>query len=505
MEKPGHLIICAECGIQVGTGHVMRCLALAQSWKRAGGTVTFLLPEGLAGIEHRIMAEGILLQTLSKESGLSPEAFVSAVLCAGPQIAVLDGYSFGARAQAALSGAGIRVLMVDDYGHATAYPVRWILNQNAYAAPEMYPQTNADTRLLLGPEYALLRAEFSQWLGWKRSIPDRAHKILITVGGSDPDNASEQILRSLAFLERQDLEVVLVIGSSNPHWQALHAASERCPVPVRTSRSATDMPALMAWADVAIAGAGVTSYELCYMGLPALLLIVAENQRRIAERLSELGMAVNAGTAQAFRDELFADQLQSLIDASEQRAAMSDAARTLVDGLGSERVRGALLNRELNLRLVRESDCRALFEWRNDPVARGASFHSTAISWEDHAHWFAERLKDPQSVIYLGESAGGELVGSVRFRRQGEDAVLSVSVAPMFRGQGWGRELITLATRSLARVRFLRRVEALVKPENQASVRLFESSGFRLAGKDQIANQEALLFVWQSGNGVHGN
>ena len=157
MEKPGHLIICAECGIQVGTGHVMRCLALAQAWKRAGGAVTFLVREGLAGIDQRIRAEGMLLETLPKESGLSPEALVHTVLSAGSHIAVLDGYGFGAREQVALSGAGIRVLTVDDYGPAAEYSVQWVLNQNAYAAPGMYSLTRADTRLLLGPTYALLR------------------------------------------------------------------------------------------------------------------------------------------------------------------------------------------------------------------------------------------------------------------------------------------------------------------------------------------------------------
>jgi UDP-2,4-diacetamido-2,4,6-trideoxy-beta-L-altropyranose hydrolase len=510
LEKPGHLIICAECGIQVGTGHVMRCLALAQTWKRAGGAVTFLLREGLAGIEERIHAEGILLERLPKECGQSPEAFVRVVLGLGSTIAVLDGYRFGASEQAVLSGAGIDVLTVDDYGHATDYPVRWVLNQNAYAAPEMYARTNA--QLLLGPSYALLRDEFLPWIGWKRSIPDRARKILITIGGSDPDNASEQVLRSLEFLERnnKDLEVVLVVGSGNPHWASLEAAGERCTVPVRIARSVQDMPALMAWADVAIAGAGVTSYELCYMGLPSLLLIIAENQRRIAERLSELGVAVNAGTSREFRGEVFAGQLQALMDSSERRGAMSHGGRALVDGLGSERVRAALLDRKLNLRLVRQSDSRRLFELADDPVVRAASFHSAAISWEEHVRWFAERLQDRRSVIYLGENAAGDVVGVVRFQIKGESAALSVNVAPEFRGRGWGRELIAFSTRTLVRTLAastfpVRRIDAFVKPDNQASVRLFETSGFRRAGRQRVADQDALLFTWECGNGSHVN
>ncbi|MGO8983400.1 MAG: UDP-2,4-diacetamido-2,4,6-trideoxy-beta-L-altropyranose hydrolase [Terriglobales bacterium] len=515
MRKPERLMICAECGIQVGTGHVMRCLALAQAWKRAGGDVTFLVREGLAGIEDRIRGEGIALETLAGESGesaqVSAEVFVHALLdkqratgnrsAANPSLAVLDGYNFGAREQGMLSAAGIRVLTIDDFGHASDYPVRWVLNQNAYATPEMYTRSDSDPRLLLGAEYALLREEFLPWIGWKRSIPDRAGKILITIGGSDPDNASEQILQSLALLgdSSRDLEVILVAGGGNPHVESLQAAVSRCQVRVRLARSVRDMPALMAWADMAIAGAGVTSYELCYMGLPSMLLVIAENQRRIAERLYELGMAVNAGTSREFRGDRFAAELYAFIDSFERRQAMSGRARGLVDGLGSERVRAALLDRELNLRLVREMDCGLLFEWAQDPVARAASFHSAAISWEEHSRWFAERLQDPQSRIYIGENAGSDAVGLVRFQIEDDSALLSVNVASRFRGEGWGRELILFSTRDLVRTRGVRRVQAFVKPENHASVRLFEASGFRSAGKERIADQDALLFTWECG------
>jgi UDP-2,4-diacetamido-2,4,6-trideoxy-beta-L-altropyranose hydrolase len=503
LKKPERLMVCAECGVQVGTGHVMRCLAVGQAWKRAGGDVIFLLPEGLAGIEERVRAEGLLLETLPEESGTSPDGFVRAALRGSPGIVVLDGYSFGAPEQALLSAAGVRVLTVDDYGHASDYPVRWVLNQNPYAAPEMYPRTDRDTRLLLGAEYALLRDEFLPWAGWKRTIPERAHNVLITIGGSDPENLSERILRSLELLPPGDLEVVLVVGGGNPHGDALRAAAVRCPVPVRLERSVRDMPSLMAWADVAISGAGGTSYELCYMGLPSLLLVVAENQRQSAERLSDLGIAVNAGTAQEFRAELFAAQLQSLIESSERRAAMNRRGRELVDGLGSERVCGALLDRELKLRLVREGDRQLLFEWADDPAARAASFHSATFSWEGHVRWFSERLRDSGSVIYIGENAAGKPLGLVRFHIKGEIAVLSVNVAPEVRGIGWGRRLIAFATHALVRAHSVQRIDAFVKLGNDASVRLFDAIGYRRVGIKQVAGQEALLFSQECGNRTH--
>lgn len=501
MDNPGHLIIGAECGVQIGTGHVMRSLALAQSWKRSGGSVTFLMPEGSPGIEQRIRSEGLSLEALGP--GKFADAVVSRMLSSKPRSAVLDGYGFGAREQGALAREGIAVLTVDDYGHATEYPARWILNQNVHARPELYSRRAKTTTLLLGPAYALLRDEFAPWLGWNRHIPARGNKVLVTIGGSDPDNLSERIIESIARSAPPDLQLVLVVGSSNPHVQSLRAAIERLPLQVRIAQSTVEMPALMAWADVGVSGAGGTSYELCYMGLPSLLFVIAENQRRVAEHLSESSVAVHAGSACDFNSQRFSEELFCLLGSQDRRLDMSRRGRVLVNGLGADRVRAALLNREIQFRLLREGDCQLLFSWANDPAVRRASFHSAPVLWSDHERWFSLKLRDPNSVIYIGETRSGEVVGQVRFHLDEEQATLSVVVAPEFRGAGWGKELVAFSIRMLARARAIHRVNAFVRPENLPSIRLFESAGFRRAGTDQIAGQAALLFTWESGVAAH--
>ena len=489
--KASKLLIWAETSVAIGTGHVMRCLALAQAWKRAGGAATFLLQEGSSGVAERIVAEGFSLETV-REQDLS-RAFVRDSGC---ELVVLDGYGIGSSEQAALRAAGVAVLFLDDYGHADHYSARWVLNQNPYAQPGMYAKRDGDTRLLLGPAYALLREEFLPWIGWTRTIADRATKILVTMGGSDAGNASTRILGSLVCLGRRDLEVVVAVGGGNPHQAALQRAIEQSPVRIRMMQNVRDMPALMAWADIAIAAAGGTSYELCYMGLPSILLVAADNQRGVAESLASLGAAADAGAMQEFKPEAFVGLLCALLESSAQRKGMSQKGRELVDGMGAERVRAALVGRELRLRPLRENDCQLLFEWANDLAARAASFHPAPISWEEHTVWFAERVRDPQSVVYIGENETGTAVGQVRFQLRGESALLSVSVAPQFRGGGWGRELVTFATRSLAREHPVSSIDALVKPDNEASIRLFEKSGFQRAGMERIADQEALRFTW---------
>jgi len=477
----------------------MRCLALAQVWKRGGGDAArFVIPQGSSAIEKRLLEEGCRLAVLPLDE--FPQMAVAHLLTGDPGIVVLDGYGFGSPEQSSLRDAQIRFLTVDDYGHAATYPANWILNHNPHASPEMYAHRSSETRLLLGPSYALLRQEFLPWLSWKRTIPASASKILITIGGSDPDNLSLRIIESLPLLDRSDLEVTLVVGAGNPHLEQLQTAAKQTSCHVNVIVNASNMPALMAWADVAVSGAGGTSYELCFMGLPSLLFVVAENQRAVADHLSKRSCVIHAGWAKDFSPEVFAQTLRQLLESSDQRRALSTHGRELVDGLGAERVRSSLLSRSLHLRPCRDADRELLFSWANDPAVRKASFHSGPIPWEDHERWFAQKMRDPDSIIYFGENENTEPTGLVRFQVKDNCAILSIAVAPEFRGFGWGRDLVTFSVQSLARSRSIKLVQAFVKPENQASIRLFESSGFHPAGTAEVAGQPALLFTWRTGS-----
>jgi UDP-2,4-diacetamido-2,4,6-trideoxy-beta-L-altropyranose hydrolase len=505
--KPGALLIRADASLAIGTGHVMRCLALAQAWRDAGGNAVFAMADATPAVEERLRNERFEIVRAAVRVGGAADAEETAQLAHqhGASWVVVDGYEFGAEYQADLKSRGLKMMFIDDNGHASYYSADLVLNQNAHAREEMYSKRAPGTRLLLGSRYTLLRNEFTVYRDWERNVPGRGTRVLLTMGGSDPKDLTPGILCAIADLSIDGLQIRVVVGGSTENWSGVAEKAERFPGRVEVMSNVTNMAELMAWADLAIAGAGTTCWEMCLLGVPAILVVVAENQKFIARQLAQMGAAVNAGPAELIDCSALGQVTAELLENRDRRLKMSQSARQLVDGLGSERVRAALLNRELSLRLVRESDCRLLFEWADDPVARAASFHSAAISWEDHARWFAERLQDPHSVIYIGENAVDEPVGVVRFQIKGESAVLSVNVAPEFRGQGWGKELVALATRSLVRARSARRVDAFVKPDNQASVRLFEASGFRRAGTERVADQDALLFTWECENGTHVN
>lgn len=502
--KRGILLVRADATVTSGTGHAMRCLALAQAWQHAGGDVIFAMAQSTAAIRTRLQSEQIKIVAIDADPGGAADVqqAITMVRFHNAEWLVVDGYHFNADYVSELQKVR-PVLLLDDNGETEFYSAELVLNQNVHADAEMYAKRASHTRLLLGSRYTLLRNEFTAYRHWVRKVPEYGTRLLLTMGGSDPMDLTPSLLSALSNLSIDNLQIRVIVGGSAGNRSTVSEIAEKFPDRVELMSNVVNMAELMAWADLAIAGAGTTCWEMCLLGLPAILVIVADNQRFIAEHLATIGVAVMAGQAESLDSAFLAQITAELLEDGAQRLKMSQLARQLVDGLGRERVRAALLDRELSLRTVHENDCRLLFEWADDPRARAASFHSAAISWEDHARWFSERLQDPDSVIYIGENVAGEPVGLVRFKIHGECAVLSVNVAPEFRGEGWGRELIAFSTYALVRASSVRRIDAFVKPGNHASVRLFEASGFRGAGIERVANQDALLFTWECGNGVH--
>jgi UDP-2,4-diacetamido-2,4,6-trideoxy-beta-L-altropyranose hydrolase len=340
------LMIRADANVKIATGHVMRCLALAQGWRDQGGEVVFVMAESTPAVEKRLMAEEISIERIDAEAGSLMDRELTRSLALSKSVAwvVIDGYCFGADYQQCLKAASQRVLFVDDYAHATHYSADMILNQNAHANEMLYRERAVDTELLLGPQYALLRREFARWRGWKRGTAAVGNRILITFGGSDPDNFTLRVLEALHSPSRAGLEVAIVVGGNNPHLKSLEQAVGRRADRLRLIKDASNMPELMAWADCAVAAAGATCWEMCFLGLPALLVDLAPNQLPTARRLDELGAASHLGSPQDVSSSVILEKLQWLLTSAERREAMSAAGRGIVDGLGVSRVIRAMCN-----------------------------------------------------------------------------------------------------------------------------------------------------------------
>lgn len=333
MNRPSlKLLIRADGSARMGTGHVMRCLSLAQGWRRAGGEAGFVLAEATPALEQRLQDEGINITRLDAPAGSAADAAETARLARGrgAEWVVADGYHFDAAFQQAIKAAGLQLLVVDDFGRAGPYCADYILNQNFHAMAELYTRRAPHTRLLLGTRYALLRQQFDDWRGWNREFPAVARKVLVTLGGSDPDNVTGQVVEALAQIS--GLEVKVLIGGSNPHREQLQSKIQNAKSKISFAVDAPNMPELMAWADTAIVAGGTTCWELAFMGLPSLLLLVADNQRDVVQSLCATGVARETTPARVATD------LSLLQRDTDGRRAMSQRARRLVDGQGTSRV-----------------------------------------------------------------------------------------------------------------------------------------------------------------------
>jgi len=343
---PEQLIVRADASPQSGTGHLMRCLALAQAWRGRGGDAAFITCCESAQLRQRLANEGMKVmmlerphpdpmdwQTTSEILGASSHAWV-----------MLDGYHFDSGYQSRVKKTGHQLLVVDDTAHLKHYYADIVLNQNINAELWQY-SSEPYTRLLLGTRYTLLRSEFLSRVALKIEIPKVARNVLITLGGGDADNQTLKVIQAVQQIHIDGFEAVVIVGASNRHKVQLKLASQDSAVPIRFVENVTNMPKFMAWADVAVSGGGSTCWELAFMGLPALVLILADNQRAVAEGLDEAGVVVNLDWHEDLTASDITQALVSLAGAADQRTEMSQRGRQLVDGKGNDRVLSELLAR----------------------------------------------------------------------------------------------------------------------------------------------------------------
>jgi RimJ/RimL family protein N-acetyltransferase len=233
---------------------------------------------------------------------------------------------------------------------------------------------------------------------------------------------------------------------------------------------------------------------MCFLGLPALLFVLAGNQKGIATGLDERAIARSLGTGAQVPPERIREELRALLESREVRQTMSEHGRALVDGIGAARV-ATLLQSEVRLRRTSQDDCHLLWKWANEPQTRAASFSSAAIPWESHVGWFETKLADPNAILYTAVNPAEIPVGYTRFQRSGDAATISLSLGREFRGQGRGRTLLLLACERVFAESDVKQIDAYVKPDNEPSLRLFAGAGFVREGTESLHGQAAVHFV----------
>ncbi len=494
------ILIRADADNRIGAGHVLRCLSLAQACLNQGGQVAFACARIEPKLRDHLQAEGVAVHTLDTEPGSAADAekTVGLIDRLKPTWVIADGYSFGDKYQQAIKRSGAKLLVLDDFRHADHANADVILNPNASVDASLYADREDQTNVLAGHRYALLRHEFQAWRGWKREVPEVASKLVVTLGGGRYDDLLRLIVRGIAQSVTVKTEIRVVSPNLPENLDGIHDEARNRSASFEFLPFVKDMAKLLAWADLAIAGGGSNCWERALLGLPSLVLVLADNQDANAAFCESQGIGLNLGKYQKLTDTALATTLKAILVDREKRATMARAGIKLIDGFGANRVYDHLKANEVSLRMVREEDCRWVFEVANDPVVRAASFRSDPILWDGHQQWFAKKVQSPNCVYYIALSEEGAPIGQAYFDVSGSEAVVSVALASAARGRGYGTLLVRKASQEFfGQMEGVSVVHAYVKPANEASLKAFTKAGYVRSELTTVSGHLAEHLVWR--------
>lgn len=337
MKENDMILFRADGNPKIGTGHIMRCLSLADAFRERGTEAVFILAEPymrplVQGRGYECLILGFPYDRLEEEL----PALLPLLEERRPVCVVLDSY-FAAPEYMAAVRARAPLVYLDDL-NAFDYPVDMVVNYNLYGETTDYPPNKT---YLLGPRYAPLRKQF-QGLA-PRLVRDRAERFLISTGGTDPYHVA---LRCVEYLREHppDAGTVyhVVLGVMNRDVEKIRETAAGLPY-IALHRQVADMGVLMLRCDMAVSAGGTTLYELCASGLPTITYILADNQIQGAAAFEAAGLMPCAGDirrAPGFAGRIFAALKEA--GGLERRRKTAERMQALVDGNGSDRLAGAI-------------------------------------------------------------------------------------------------------------------------------------------------------------------
>jgi UDP-2,4-diacetamido-2,4,6-trideoxy-beta-L-altropyranose hydrolase len=439
----------ADASIAMGTGHLVRCMALAGELMDLGAQVHFITRPDTGEFHKRLSGAGFRVHLLSSASADEPIMEVATFLGASDAWGwlVVDHYGIDQTAHAQWRPLVKNIAVIDDLANRH-HDCDVLIDQNYSALHgERYQGlVPPDCRQLLGPHYALLRPAFGEARqralatsaggGDPASSHSRVRRLLVSFGGSDPANISGLALAALSQLRLKGIQVEVLAGAANPHYEQLLAMCAAEP-DWQLHTHIDDPSAIMERADLVIGAGGGTTWERCCLGLPAIVIGLADNQHANAGALAADGYQVYMGDAGRVSEESIAGTVRVLIENAHWRRHLGSRCRSLVDGRGAQRCARVLAGGGVGLRRAQDFDCLSVLAWRNAPENRENSLDPKPLGEAEHQRWYAATLSNPDRELLIAES-DGDAVGVLRYDISGKCALVSIFLVPGEQGKGYG-------------------------------------------------------------------
>jgi|APSaa5957512535_1039671.scaffolds.fasta_scaffold00497_19 UDP-2,4-diacetamido-2,4,6-trideoxy-beta-L-altropyranose hydrolase len=511
------IIFRVDAFIKMGIGHVMRCLTLAHELKRSGSIITFVTSSDRGYIIPLIKSYGYDIETFNiSRNGVTideatevdydlwnnifwkedAERTLQIAQKIQPDLLIVDHYGLDAKWHQILRSATKKIMVIDDLANRYL-DCDLLLDQTFECTPRVYKDfTPSECNFLVGTKYALIRRDFihlRQSAINKRKKEIEIRHILISLGGSDTKNLTYQILKILEAMEWDVYPIVDVVLTKNSQYiESIKAMANNASLNINVLINVTHMAELMLKADLAIGASGTTTWERCCLGLPSLVFGVSDNQKGILSKLDSLGAIVSLGCCTEFNGDLLSKEIVQIINNPSQYKSISKEAFTLCDGLGARWTYLAIQpikakdGKCVELREVTLDDSKMILKWQQMPEIRQYAKNPSIPTEEEHMRWMQEKIKENFSYFWI-IMHDKEPSGILRLDNYGEkDYLISIFVTPQKFGLGIGKGAISVVQYLFEGIANL---SATILPENTASLKLFESSGF-------IFDKEKKLFIW---------
>lgn len=485
---PQRIVYRADAAAEIGTGHIVRGLALAEAMQATDTQWAFACQPGseaavpaLASSRHRIFE-------MPEQTSDQP-ASLRRAMPEGCHLLAVDHYGLARSFEAECRGWADRILAVEDLP-GRAHDCDLLLDPTVGRCPADYDAwVPSRCAALTGVEYASLRPEFAgaRTAALARRTEcgrdDTAMRVLIALGGTDPDNRTALAIEgAVQAVKDKRIEIDVVLPSRAPHFAAVRKLAKRHGSAVRlhSDRDATVMAALMLGADLAIGAGGSTAWERCVLGLPTIMLTIADNQRDVVRALVSRGAAVTAGSGGGVSAPALGAMVLELAGDPGRRAAMAKAAASICDGSGAMRVAALLTGgrsrdgASVMLRPSALADRDTLFAWQQIPGMRRHFKNPKPPTSAEHAAWFTAVRADPRVRLFM-ITAGGPPAGTLRLE-ESEDGALKVSilVAPEQLRRGLAGTALGLVHAMWPQAHFHAEIDA----RNDPSLALFAAAGY---------------------------
>lgn len=492
------VVVRVDASREMGVGHLVRCLTVADQLRARGASLSFVCREHPGHLIGLVQSRGIPVHALSLappgegvtgdgyaawlggDARRDAEETIQAFGGEGPDWLIVDHYGADEEWERQVRPHVGQLLVIDDLGNRP-HDCDVLLDQNySVEGDDKYrDQVNARCLRLLGPRYALLREEYRLARAALMIRREDVSRVLVFFGGTDAANLTSVTLDALSQPALSHVSVDVVLGANNSNRQLVEARA--------TARANTFLHSpvphladLLSQADLSIGAGGTTTWERMCLGVPSVVVSLAENQRPGCEALAAAGLISYAGPQAQVSIGPLADRVRRLCDDGLARAALSLNGQLLVDGMGAARVAQVIMPSAasaLHLRAARADDAMLLHGWANERAVRLNAVNTDAIPWSGHQAWFRQKLSDQDCSLYVLEAADLP-VGQIRFdAMEAGNVRISYSLDPIVRGRRWGVPLVAKGIERM-RARGAKGFHADVRVENVASSRVFENLGF---------------------------